>query len=87
MKVHAIIGGKEITNPFAKGALGFCALAVGASLVAAVIFVVLPLAGVVLGLAGGLLLVAAIALMFCVPIILLFGKKTISPNKGKSCSE
>lgn len=81
MKIHATVGGKEITNPFAKTALGFCALAVASALVAVVVFIVLPLVGITLGWAVGLLSVATIVLMLAMPDVLVFGQKARSTNK------
>jgi len=73
MAAHIVINGREVTNPLAKAAIGTGVVLFSGLIAAAVIFIVLPLAGIVVTLSIGLVGVVLVALGVGIPILLLGG--------------
>jgi len=61
MKTHIIINGKEVTSPFIKALLILGAILVASLVMAVVIFVLLPLIGVVVTLSVGFVVIFLVA--------------------------
>lgn len=78
MTTQVVINGKEITNPIAKAALAFGFILIAALISVVVVFVLLPLVGIVITLSIGFVAVfiAAIVAGFAVLIIstVVFGR-------------
>lgn len=78
MTTQVIINGKEITNPIAKAALVFGFILIAALISVVVVFVLLPIVGIVITLSIGFVgvLIAAIIAGFAVLILsaTIFGR-------------
>ena len=61
MKTHIIINGQEVTSPFIKALLILGAILVASLVMAVVIFVLLPLIGVVVTLSVGFVVIFLVA--------------------------
>lgn len=73
MATRIVINGKEITNPAVKAAVGTTAVLFAGLIAAAIIFLVLPLVGIVVTLTVGLVGVILVALGVGIPIVILAG--------------
>jgi hypothetical protein len=68
---HIVVNGKKITNPIAILIVGLSSVILTGLITALVIFLILPLAGVVLSLSVGLTIVIFIAILVGLPILIL----------------
>jgi hypothetical protein len=68
-----VINGKEVDNPIAKAALGMLAVIFFGVFAAVVVFLILPLLGVAVTLAVGLVAVLLVALGIGIPMFILGG--------------
>ncbi|MCD5416541.1 hypothetical protein LR032_05565 [Candidatus Bipolaricaulota bacterium] len=73
MDSRIVIKGKEITNPFAKAVILIFAILVVGGIAALIIFLVLPLIGIIVSLSLGLVAVFLIGLGIGIPLILIGG--------------
>ncbi|HEY9051964.1 MAG TPA: hypothetical protein VIQ03_10500 [Gammaproteobacteria bacterium] len=71
MNTRIIINGKEVTSPLLKTLLVLGAIIVSATVIAIVVFVLLPLIGVAVTLSAGFIIVFVIAAIVGVAILVL----------------
>lgn len=71
MDSRVVIKGKEITNPFAKAVILIFAVLVVGGIAAFILFLVLPLVGIIVSLSLGLVAVFLIGLGVGIPLILI----------------
>jgi len=73
MSARIIVNGKEITNPFAKAVIGIFAVLLAGGITALILFLVLPLVGIIVSLSVGLVAVVLIGLGIGLPLVLAGG--------------
>jgi hypothetical protein len=73
MATRIVINGKEVDNPIAKAALGMLAVIFFGAFAAVVVFLILPLLGIAVTLAVGLLAVLLVALGVGIPMFIVGG--------------
>jgi hypothetical protein len=73
MATRIVINGKEVDNPLAKAALGMLAVIFFGLFAAVVVFLILPLLGIAVTLAVGLLAVLLVALGVGIPMFVIGG--------------
>lgn len=71
MTTRVVINGKEITNPIAKAALAFGLILIAALISVVVVFVLLPLAGIVITLSIGFVAVFIAAIIAGIAVLVL----------------
>lgn len=73
MPTRIVINGKEVESPLAKALVGFIGFAFLAALASVFVFLFLPLMGIAVTAAVGLVIVVLIALVFALPLLMLWG--------------
>lgn len=73
MATRIVINGKEVHNPVVKAALGMLAVIIFGVFAAVIVFLILPLLGIAVTLAVGLLAVLLVALGIGIPMFILGG--------------
>ena len=73
MASRIVINGNEVTNPVTKAAIGTVTVLFTGLTTAAVLFLVLPLVGIVVTLTVGLVAVMVVALIVGIPLVILGG--------------
>ena len=73
MATRIVINGKEVDNPVVKAALGMLAVIFFGVFTAVVVFLILPLLGIAVTLAVGLLAVLLVVLGIGIPMFILGG--------------
>lgn len=73
MPTRIVINGKEVESPLAKALVGFFGFAILAALASVFVFLFLPLLGIAVTVAVGMVIVVLIALVFALPLLVLWG--------------
>lgn len=73
MSTRIVINGKEVKSPLAKALVGFLGFVVLAALASVLVFLFLPLLGIAVTAAVGVVIVLFIALVFALPLLMFWG--------------